>query len=95
MSQTKCKTVKERRENVENAFILSKNAREKLEGKTVILIDDISTTGSTLSSAARTLKMAGVARIYAVCAARTPSRKEIGVKYIVIRPRNMKIIRIV
>ena len=95
ISQTKCRTLRERRKNVENAFILNKGAAEKLGGKTVILIDDIATTGSTLASAAGTLKKAGAGKIYAACAARTPTGRENGKKYIVKFPQNMKTVYIV
>jgi predicted amidophosphoribosyltransferase len=39
-------------------------------GKTVILIDDVLTTGSTVEACARTLKRAGAARIELVSWAR-------------------------
>ena len=56
----------ERQQNVENAFA----AKARLRGS-VILIDDVVTTGATISAAARALKAAGVARVFAVglCAA--------------------------
>ena len=37
-----------------------------IKGKHVLLIDDVCTTGATLEEAARTLKKAGVANVYAV-----------------------------
>jgi ComF family protein len=40
----------------------------------VILVDDVVTTGSTLSAAARTLRGAGASRVVVVAAARTPYR---------------------
>ncbi len=95
ISQTKCRTLLARRENIANAFILNKRSASKLCGKKVIIIDDISTTGSTISSAARTLKKANPAEIYAACAARTPTHKDIGKKYIVRCPDNMKTLLVV
>lgn len=89
-SQTKCRTVAERRKNAQNAFILNKGKYEKLAGKNVLLIDDISTTGSTLSSAAETLKKAGVEKIYGVCVAKTPTGKERKGRYIIPYPEEMK-----
>ena len=43
---------------------------KKVNGRTVLLIDDVSTTGATLSSAAETLYSAGVKDVYAVTIAR-------------------------
>ena len=40
-----------------------------LKGKRVLLVDDILTTGSTLSECARMLKTTGAARVYGLCAA--------------------------
>jgi ComF family protein len=60
----------ERRENVHNAF----QAREKLvRGKQILLVDDVATTGSTLSSAANALLIAGAQAVYAVTLARANS----------------------
>ena len=50
-----------RRWNLEHAFRLRR--RERLEGKTVLLVDDIFTTGATLEAAAKILKEAGASRI--------------------------------
>ena len=44
---------------------------ELISGKTVLLIDDIVTTGSTLSECARTLLSAGAARVYCAAVARS------------------------
>lgn len=50
-----------RRKNLENAFIVSKNV---VKYKKVILVDDIYTTGSTIDECAKTLKAAGVQKVY-------------------------------
>jgi competence protein ComFC len=58
----------ERMENLHNAFRLRKNA--DVRGLRVLLIDDVLTTGSTLSECARVLKRAGAKSVHAVTAAR-------------------------
>lgn len=46
-------------------------ARRRIEG-TVLLVDDVVTTGTTISAAARALRAAGAARVLGLVAARTP-----------------------
>ena len=58
----------ERMENLHNAFRLRKNA--DVRGLRVLLIDDVLTTGSTLSECARVLKRAGALSVYAATVAR-------------------------
>ncbi len=58
----------ERMENLRGAFRLRKNA--DVRKSRVLLIDDVLTTGSTLSECARVLKRAGAASVHAVTAAR-------------------------
>ena len=58
----------ERMENLHNAFRLRKNA--DVRGLHVLLIDDVLTTGSTLSECARILKRAGAISVHAATAAR-------------------------
>src|SRR6266576_4436064 len=58
----------ERMENLHDAFRLRKNA--DVRGLRVLLIDDVLTTGSTLSECARVLKDAGVISVHAATAAR-------------------------
>ena len=52
----------QRRENVRGAF--QAGNRKELAGKTVLIVDDVLTTGSTASEAARALRSVGVAKIY-------------------------------
>jgi predicted amidophosphoribosyltransferase len=58
----------ERMENLHNAFRLRKNA--DVRDLRVLLIDDVLTTGSTLSECARVLKRAGALSVHAATAAR-------------------------
>src|SRR6516165_5885598 len=68
--QQRSLTPSARRENVRGAF----RAREGLllEGKTVLLVDDVLTTGSTASEAARALRIARPARIVVAVLAHGP-----------------------
>lgn len=59
----------ERRTNVLGAFRASPWAR--LAGRSVLLVDDVLTTGSTCSDAARALRSAGAARIVVAVLARS------------------------
>ena len=58
----------ERMENLRGAFRLRKKIG--MRGLHVLLVDDILTTGSTLSECARVLREAGAHSVYAVTAAR-------------------------
>jgi ComF family protein len=58
----------ERMENLRNAFRLRKKA--DVRELRVLLVDDILTTGATLSECARVLKEAGATSIHAATAAR-------------------------
>ena len=59
---------KERQKNVRGAFQL-KN-REAIEGKTILLVDDVITTGNTLNECARILKKGGAGKVFGVSLAR-------------------------
>lgn len=60
-----------RRRNVSGAFAMRNDAaRARVAGAHVVLIDDVLTTGATLSAAARALKRAGAAQVDALVLAR-------------------------
>ena len=61
-------TAAERRDNVLGAF--EAIDRDWLAGRTLLLVDDVMTTGATVNECARVLKTAGVANVYVVTLAR-------------------------
>lgn len=67
-SQGAMASAKARRRNVQRAFRISDPARVK--GKSVLLLDDVMTTGATVEACARALKRAGAARVHVLVLAR-------------------------
>lgn len=61
-------TPEQRLRNVNDAFRVDRP--ELVAGKTILLLDDVMTTGATLHAAARALRIAGAARIFAFAVAR-------------------------
>lgn len=59
----------QRRKNLEHAFTVPAEKRNVLQGKNVLLVDDIYTTGATVDAAAKVLKQAGAAHVYVVTVA--------------------------
>lgn len=60
-----------RRSNVEGAFGLEPLRAHEVQGRRVVLVDDVMTSGASLHAAARALRQAGAARVSAVVLART------------------------
>jgi len=67
LPQTKTLTVDERQSNVANAFTCRD---QRLRDKQVLLIDDVSTSGSTLDACAAALKAAGATSVWGLVLAR-------------------------
>jgi ComF family protein len=61
---------KERLKNLENKIFLKDGCEKLLQEKSVIVIDDIATTGTTLNECARILKTAGVSHVCGLVLAR-------------------------
>lgn len=61
-------SVAARRENLRGAFEVVKP--DEVRGRGIVLVDDVMTTGATLSACARTLKRAGAARVMGLTLAR-------------------------
>ena len=62
-----------RKENVSGAYRVSK--RKFCQGKTIVLVDDVMTTGTTGSECARVLKNAGAEKVYFLTTASLPEIK--------------------
>ena len=54
----------QRRRNVRAAFEVSPDHQALIEGKTILLVDDVRTTGATCNACAAVLKNAGAARVH-------------------------------
>lgn len=62
----------QRLRNLRGAFVSAPQRVEALRGKRVLLVDDVSTTGTTLHSAALALRQAGATQVHGLVVARTP-----------------------
>jgi ComF family protein len=69
-SQGEMPSASARRRNVSGAFKVPDKKRARLGGRSILLVDDVLTTGATVDACARSLKRAGAARVYVVAVAR-------------------------
>jgi len=60
----------QRRKNVKSAFAVNEKHGQMIKGKTLILIDDVYTTGSTVKECAKALKKAGAKAVHVLTLAR-------------------------
>ncbi|HMW37486.1 MAG TPA: phosphoribosyltransferase family protein, partial [bacterium] len=67
-SQTKMNTAEDRIKNVDGVFIAMADA--SVQDQSVILVDDIITTGSTANACAAALKKAGASKVFVLTVGR-------------------------
>lgn len=68
--QQKGMTREQRESNLKGSIVLRPRMESRISGKTVILIDDVVTSGSTLNTAAQVLKDHGARTVIGICFAR-------------------------
>lgn len=59
----------ERIRNIKDAFRIKENSKTIITGKTIFLVDDVLTSGATLSEAAKVLKRGGVKTVFGLALA--------------------------
>lgn len=67
---------RERKEAVRGAFRIGSRHKAALKGRTIILVDDVYTSGATANACAKALKRAGAARVEMLCWARVVKREQ-------------------
>ncbi|MFC1608964.1 ComF family protein [Patescibacteria group bacterium] len=67
-SQMKIKNYHQRKSNLKNAFLVKNEA--EIKNKRILLVDDISTTGSTIFECAKVLKKSGAKDVFGIVIAR-------------------------
>ena len=68
-SQTKTDSRASRLKNLRGAFAVSEDSGAGAAGRNIIVIDDVTTTGSTLSEAMKTLRRAGAKKVLGIALA--------------------------
>lgn len=67
----------ERRRNMRNAFIVPEDCLPLIAGRSVLLVDDVRTTGATLEACTKALKTAGAGRVDVLTFALVPKPKQL------------------
>ena len=68
---------KERIKNVSGAFKVSETKKMQLSGKTILLVDDVFTTGATLNACSKTLLKAGAKEVHVLTLGRVVKAQQI------------------
>jgi ComF family protein len=68
-AQAKIKNQQERLQRMQNTFQIRSKYKDLIKNKTIILIDDVLTTGATLNAASKTLKDSGAKAIFGLIVA--------------------------
>ena len=63
-------TFNERRKNVRKAFALRQKYKDRIRGRTLVLIDDVYTTGATVRECISVLKKGGAGDVHVLTLAR-------------------------
>lgn len=61
----------DRKKNVRGAFALNPRYRERIQGKSIVLVDDVLTTGATVNECAKALLEAGAGAVNVLAVAKT------------------------
>ena len=69
-SQGEMPSASARRRNVRGAFAVPRERKPAVEGKKMLLVDDVLTTGATANACARALKRAGAAKVFVLALSR-------------------------
>jgi|SRR3989338_2300732 len=69
-SQVETSSKEERIKNVKDSFEMNSAFAQNLKGKNILLIDDVITTGSTISECAKTLREGGAKEVWALAIAK-------------------------
>jgi len=57
-------SAQERKKNILGVFTVSPDLAQNWQNKTVLLVDDVFTTGSTVQECTKVLKQAGILRVF-------------------------------